>query len=76
MLRDKIQAAILSAMQKGTDLGATLPPVVQGYVTIQNVRFRDAGSGRLALTLDGQVQITNEQLQVLSKQVKDRLPLH
>jgi hypothetical protein len=76
MLRDKIQAAILGAMQKGTDLGATLPPVVQGYVTIQSVRFRDAGSGRLALTLDGQVQITNEQLQVLSKQVKDRLPQH
>jgi hypothetical protein len=27
---------ILSALQKGTNLGATLPPAVQGFVTIQN----------------------------------------
>jgi hypothetical protein len=39
-------------------------------------REAPGGSGRVALTLDGQVKITNEQLQVLSKQVKDRLPLH
>jgi hypothetical protein len=36
MLRDKIGTAILSALQKGTDLGATLPLALQGYVTIQN----------------------------------------
>jgi hypothetical protein len=76
LLRDKIQTAILSAMQKGLDLGTILPPVLQGSVTIQDARFRDAGSGRLTVILDGQVQITDEQLVTLSKQLKGRLPLH
>lgn len=76
LLRDKIQAAILSKVQKGLDLGAILPPVLQGSVTIQDVRFRDAGAGRLAVALDGQLQITDEQLQTLAKQLKSRLPLH
>jgi hypothetical protein len=73
MLRDQIRTAILSAMQKGTDLGATLPAAIQGHATIQNVQFRDAGSGRLMVILDGEVQITNEQIQALSKQVKERI---
>jgi hypothetical protein len=73
LLRDKIQTAILSALQKGLDLGAILPPVLQGNVTIQDARFRDAGSGRLIVTLDGQVHMTDEQLATLSKQLKNRL---
>jgi hypothetical protein len=76
LLRDQIQTAILSAMQKGLDLGAILPPGLQGSVTIQDARFRDAGSGRLIVTLDGQVQMTDEQLATLAKQLKNRLPLH
>jgi hypothetical protein len=76
MLRDKIQDAILSKAQKGLDLGALLPPVLQGCVTIQDARFRDAGAGRLIFILDGQLQITNEQLQTLAKQLKSHLPLH
>jgi hypothetical protein len=76
LLRDKIQTAILSALQKGLDIGAILPPVLQGSVRVLDARFRDAGSGRLLVTLDGQVQITDAQLVTLSKQLKDRLPLH
>jgi hypothetical protein len=73
MIREKIRTAILSAMQKGTNLSATLPPAVQGYVTIQNAEFKDAGSGRLAVVLDGEIRITKEQVQLLSKQVKERM---
>jgi hypothetical protein len=76
LLRDKIQTAILSALQKGLDLTAILPPVLQGGVTIQDARFRDAGSGRLIVTLSGQVQMTDEQLATLAKQLKNHLPLH
>ena len=76
LLREKIQAAILSALQKGLDLGAILPPVLQGSVTIQDARFSDAGAGRLIVTLDGQVRITDEQLGALAKELKDRLPSH
>jgi hypothetical protein len=73
MLREKIRNAILSAMQKGTDLAATLPAAVQGDAKIKDARFRDGGSGRLLVLLDGEVQITNEQIQALAKQVKERI---
>lgn len=73
MLRDKIRNAILSAMQKGTDFAATLPPAVQGNAKIKDARFTDDGSGRLLVLLDGEVQITNEQIQALAKQVKERV---
>jgi hypothetical protein len=73
MIREKIRTAILSAMQNGTNLSATLPPAAQGYATIENAEFKDAGSGRLAVVLDGQVRITKEQVQMLSKQVKERI---
>lgn len=72
MLQEKIHKAILDAMQKGTDLSATLPPAVQGYATIENAQFKDAGSGRLLVLLSGNIQITNDQIQALAKQVKER----
>jgi len=73
MIREKIRSSILSAMQKGTNLSATLPPAAQGYATIENAEFKDGGSGRLIVVLDGQVRITKEQVQTLSKQVKERI---
>ena len=76
ILRDQIQSTILAAMQKGTDLNAILPHIIQGDVTVQDIRFRDAGSRSLSLTLNGQAAVTNEQLQALAKQAKARLPLH
>jgi hypothetical protein len=76
MLREKIQAAILSALQKSLDLGAILPPVLQGSVTIQDARFRDAGSGQLLVTTAGQVRITDEQLGALAKELNGRVPAH
>lgn len=73
MLREKIRNAILSALQKGTDLNATLPPAVQGNATLQTAEFRDGGDGRLLAVLGGQIKITNDQIQALSKQVKERM---
>jgi hypothetical protein len=73
-IRDKIRTSILSAMEKGTNLSATLPPAIQGHATIQNAEFKDAGSGRLIVQLDGEGQITREQIQALTKQVKERMP--
>jgi hypothetical protein len=73
MLRDKIRTSILSAMEKGTDLSVTLPPAIQGHATIQNAEFKDAGSGRLMVVLAGEGRITREQIQALSKQLKERI---
>ena len=71
MLREKIRKSILQALQKRTDLSATLPPAVRGYATIQNAEFHDAGSGRLGVMLQGEIRVTNQQIQALSNQVKE-----
>lgn len=76
LVRDKIQETVLAAVQKGTDLGATLPAEVQEHVTIQDVAFHDAGNGRLLLTLDGDAQLTNDELQALENKFKKKLPIH
>jgi hypothetical protein len=73
MLRDKIRSAILSRLQKGTELSATLPPALQGHARIQNAQFQDAGEGRLALHLQGEFPVTEEQIEFLSDQVKQRI---
>jgi hypothetical protein len=73
MLREKIRNAILSALQKGADLNATLPPAVQGNATLQTAEFRGGGDGHLLAVLGGEIRITNEQIQALSKQVKERM---
>ena len=72
MIREKIRKAILNAMQKGTNLAATLPPAVQGYATIEKAEFRSTPSGGLLVVLGGRVRISDEQIQALSEQVKDR----
>jgi len=71
-LREKIRAALLSAMQKGTDFNATLPPAIQGLLSIEGVRFKDFGSGRLGLVVDAELRISKEQLSLLGRQLKER----
>jgi hypothetical protein len=76
MLREKIRASILSALQKGTNFAATLPPAAQGYASIRNAEFQDAGAGRLMVVLDGEIRITKAQVQALSDQLKQRIASH
>jgi hypothetical protein len=72
-IREKVKTAILSALQKGTNVGATLPPAVQGYVTLENAEFTDGGNGRLLVLLSGNARVTQEQVQQLAQQVKERI---
>ena len=72
-LRQQISASLLSALQKGADLKATLPPVAQEFATIQKVQFQDAGAGRLTLVLNGQLQLSDEQARQFAIQLKQRL---
>jgi hypothetical protein len=70
MIREKLQNALLAAMQKGTSLSATLPPSIQSYAMLQDAAFKDGGSGRLLLVLNGQVGVTQEQAQLFLKEIK------
>jgi hypothetical protein len=72
-LRDQIAASLLSALQKGADLKATLPPAALGSATFQRVQFLDAGAGQLNFVLDGQLQFSAEQTQQFGAQLKQRL---
>ncbi len=72
-IRNKVQSSITSALQKGANLSATLPPAVRNYVSIQNAEFKDGGSGNLLVVLDGRVSLTQEQVQYLTNQLKERI---
>jgi len=72
MLREKISHALLSATEKGTNFSATLPPAAQDFATVRSARFKDAGHGRLAVVLDGEIHITSEQAQLLKNQLQER----
>ena len=68
-LRQQIAASVLSALQKGTDLKATLPPAAQQSATLQKAQFQDAGAGQLSLLLEGQLQFSDEQTQQFAAQL-------
>ena len=74
MVREKLTKALLSAMQKGTDRSLTVPPAVQDIAMIDQARFEDEGSGRLGLVLQGEVAISQQQIQLLKTQLKERMP--
>ena len=69
-LREKIRSALASAIQKGANL-AVLPPAVESVATLQHAQFKDAGAGRLAIELGGEVHISAEQAQLLVNQLKE-----
>jgi hypothetical protein len=75
MLREKITKALLSALQKGTDRSLTLPPAAQDIAVIDKAEFKDTGSGRLAVVLSGEVQISDKQIQLLRRQLQRHAPL-
>jgi hypothetical protein len=72
MIREKIRDSILNAMQKGSNLGATLPPAAQPYASIASAQFQDAGSGHLAVQLVGEIRVPRDQLQAVTQQLKSR----
>jgi hypothetical protein len=72
-LREKIARTLLSAMQKGTNFKATLPPAVQDYASLDRARFADGGGGVLDVILDGQIHISDQQVKELTNEIKERV---
>ena len=66
-LRDKISASIQSALEKATNLTATLPAVFEQTASLQNVRFASGDAGHLLLEVDGEVHLSARQIQELIK---------
>ena len=72
-LRDKVAQSVLSAAQTSSDFKITLPPAVQDSAVLQSATFQDAGVGALVLRLDGQVEISNAQADLLAGQLNQAL---
>lgn len=72
-LRDKTRQSLLSALQAAADFKTTLPPVLQSLVTVQSAKFRDAAGGILNAVLEGQIEMSNEQANVLASQLNQTL---
>jgi hypothetical protein len=68
-IREKIEDSIESAIQKSADLKLTLPAELENAATIQTVQFADGGSGRLWLTIGGEVRLSAEQLRRVAKEL-------
>jgi hypothetical protein len=73
MLREQTSAALVSALQKGADFKATLPPTAHESATLQKAQFEDSGANQLSLILDGQLQFSDEQAKQFAAQLKQRL---
>ena len=73
MLREQTSAALLSALQKGADFKATLPPTAHESATLQKAQFEDSGANQLSLILEGQLQFSDEQAKQFAAQLKQRL---
>jgi hypothetical protein len=71
-LRDEISASILSALQKGANLQATLPPAVEKVASIESLRFADGGSGRLLLELAAEIHLSEKEIRMLIDQIGAR----
>jgi hypothetical protein len=72
-LAEQVGNVVLSAMQKGADLKATLPPAARDALTIQKAQFQAGGADQLRLVLDGQLRFSEEQTKEFAAQLKQQL---
>jgi hypothetical protein len=72
-LRQKVRTSLESALEKGAaNWTATLPPAAESYAAIRGAEFTDAGGGRLAVVLVGEIRIPTGQVELLLGQIKQR----
>jgi len=60
-MREKIGATLLSALQQSTNLEATLPAAVQEIAVIRGAEFRNGGEGRLILSVESEIHMSQEE---------------
>jgi len=66
-IRQKIANSVESSIRKSADLKSALPAGVDSVLTLRTVRFADGGSGRLWLEMEGELHLSAEQFQILTK---------
>jgi hypothetical protein len=71
-LRDKISAAVLSALQQGGDLKTALPTGVRDYASLKHAQFQGTGSGRLIAVMDGEIRVSDDNLIAVTHALSQR----
>jgi len=72
-LRDKVSSAVLAAVLAGANFKATMPGVLENGVTLQAARFQDPSGSGLKAVLEGQVHLSNDQVNLLASQLNQTL---
>lgn len=72
-LREKVSESLIPALRAGADLKTTLPPAVQNSAMLESMSFQDTGVGAVSAVLDGQIQISGEQANLLASQLNQAL---
>jgi hypothetical protein len=72
VLRDKITESVLAIMRQGGDFKAALPAGARSYATLRHAQFQGTGSGKLLAVLDGEIRVSNENLDALTSELKQR----
>ncbi len=69
-LRAKITESVLSIVRQSGTFNVTLPPAARSNATLQRARFQGTGSGKLFVVLDGEIRVSNEQLVLLTGELR------
>ena len=72
-MKNAAAQSVRSAAHAGTDFSTVLPSTVQNSASLQTARFREVGAVGLAVVLEGQVEISNEQADQLARQLNQTL---
>jgi len=64
-LREKLSQSMLAALDAGIQVQGKLPLALRNIALVQSAKFQDVGIGRLGAVLEGQLDLTAEQVSQL-----------
>jgi hypothetical protein len=71
-LRDQLTEVVLSALREGVNFKELLPSTARQSATLQAAHFQSTGSGRLFLAMEGTFQLSNDEVNALTTELKGR----
>jgi hypothetical protein len=70
-LRDRLTRSILSALPLGENFPKYLPPAAREFAILQEAKFQDTGVGKLSVILDGQLDLSDQQVNLMASQLNE-----
>jgi hypothetical protein len=69
-IRDKTGQAFAAIMHQGGDFKTALPAGARNNATLRHAEFQGTGSGKLIVRLNGEINVSNEQLTALTRELE------